>query len=451
MVSKIGSFIIDIVETVILFTLANFPTLSQMGISKFLLCLLIPLFLVINVIPNIFHFKLLGRKLQNSADGCSLLLMFLITTSASIIYSLLGWFGKFQLGNLLQKPGLWGINSLVIFLVELIVFWNGIIRIYVTSEQLGIKLRVVGAVCGMIPVVNLVVLGILIRTVRKEVRVENDKLLLNRERQGMQICKTKYPILLVHGVFFRDSNFFNYWGRIPKELEKNGAVIYYGNHQSAASVENSAGELAERIKQIVEETGCEKVNIIAHSKGGLDCRYAISKLGMESCVASLTTINTPHRGCEFADYLLSKIPKKQQDMVANTYNSALKKFGDYNPDFLAAVNNLTASFCQKLNEEVKDSPNVYYQSVGSKLNVASGGRFPLNFSYRLVQYFDGANDGLVGEKSFPWGQNFQFLTVQGKRGISHGDVIDLNRENFDGFDVREFYVQLVSNLRQSGF
>ena len=206
-----------------------------------------------------------------------------------------------------------------------------------------------------------------------------------------------------------------------------------------------------RIFSIVEETGCKKVNIIAHSKGGLDCRYAISKLGMESHVASLTTVNTPHRGCEFADYLLSKIPKKQQDIVANTYNSALKKFGDYNPDFLAAVNNLTASFCQKLNEEVKDSPNVYYQSVGSKLNVASSGRFPLNFSYHLVQYFDGSNDGLVGEKSFPWGQNFQFLTVQGKRGISHGDVIDLNRENFDGFDVREFYVQLVSNLRQSGF
>lgn len=70
---------------------------------------------------------------------------------------------------------------------------------------------------------------------------------------------------------------------------------------------------------------------------------------------------------------------------------------------------------------------------------------------RLVQYFDGANDGLVGKKSFPWGQSFQFLTVQGKRGISHGDVIDLNWENFDGFDVREFYVQLVSGLRQKGF
>ena len=43
-----------------------------------------------------------------------------------------------------------------------------------------------------------------------------------------------------------------------------------------------------------------------------------------------------------------------------------------------------------------------------------------------------------------------FLTASGKRGISHGDVIDLNRTNIEGFDVREFYVELVSNLRKRG-
>ena len=43
------------------------------------------------------------------------------------------------------------------------------------------------------------------------------------------------------------------------------------------------------------------------------------------------------------------------------------------------------------------------------------------------------------------------LRPKGKRGISHGDMIDLNRENIRGFDVREFYVQLVSDLREKGF
>ena len=43
------------------------------------------------------------------------------------------------------------------------------------------------------------------------------------------------------------------------------------------------------------------------------------------------------------------------------------------------------------------------------------------------------------------------IAPTGPRGISHGDMIDLNRENIDGFDVREFYVQLVSDLKNMGF
>jgi triacylglycerol lipase len=42
------------------------------------------------------------------------------------------------------------------------------------------------------------------------------------------------------------------------------------------------------------------------------------------------------------------------------------------------------------------------------------------------------------------------LEASGPEGISHGDMIDLNRYNLPGFDVREFYVQLVADLRQRG-
>ena len=87
-----------------------------------------------------------------------------------------------------------------------------------------------------------------------------------------------------------------FWGRIPKELRRNGATAYYGQQQSAAAVEDSGKELAERIRQIVETTGCEKVNIIAHSKGGLDSRAAIAHAGCAPYVATLTTINTPPPG-----------------------------------------------------------------------------------------------------------------------------------------------------------
>ena len=125
---------------------------------------------------------------------------------------------------------------------------------------------------------------------------------------------------MVHGVFFRDSKLFNYWGRIPRTLKLHGATIYYGEHQSALTVKESARELASRIKLIVDRSGCEKVNIIAHSKGGLDCRYAISEFGLAPYVASLTTVNTPHRGCIFADKLIDAAPEKLKEYVSLRLN-----------------------------------------------------------------------------------------------------------------------------------
>ena len=332
-----------------------------------------------------------------------------------------------------------------------IVFWYGIITVYVTSAQLGVKMRLIGIICGLIPVVHLVVLIKIIGICLREESFEKSKILKDRERASEQVCKTKYPILMVHGVFFRDFAHFNYWGRIPAELEKNGATIFYGNHQSAASVDECAEELTRRIEEIVKETGCEKVNIIAHSKGGLDSKVAVTKYGAAPYVASITTINTPHKGCEFAEYLLGKAPEGLRKRVASAYNTAFKKLGDENPDFIEAVTDLTASRTQSISGEADafdyKAAGIFTQSVGSCMKKATSGAFPLNMSYLLVNYFDGPNDGLVGEPSFHWGEKYTFLQNKIKRGISHGDVIDLNRENIPGFDVREFYVDLVSDLK----
>jgi len=194
--------------------------------------------------------------------------------------------------------------------------------------------------------------------------------------------------------------------------------------------------------------GGEWYAIALAQAGGYDlsaCRTAL-----EDYVASLTTINTPHRGCIFADFLLDKIPAEVKDEIADKYNTTLKKLGDPNPDFLAAVNDLTASHCTEFDAGTPVPAGVYCQSIGSTVKKAAGGKFPLNFSYHLVKHFDGSNDGLVSEQSFAWGENYRLLTPTGDRGISHGDMIDLNRENIEGFDVREFYVQLVNDLKNRG-
>lgn len=401
--NTIKTWCVRLVASAVVILTGNLPILYDKFLGIWGMIFLLVFYFIVNIKPTMERGKITSRRLRFCYSGCELLRIFLISMLISAVYILAMIPVVFKENKLL-----WLLNLLCVFWAEAVVFWNGIIWLYISSVQIGIKWRVIGIMCGFIPIVNLIVLTKLMRLASNEVSFENEKNLYYLERKNEKICDTKYPILMVHGVFFRDFRYFNYWGRIPKELKRHGARIYYGNHQSAASVADSGRELSERIMEVLKETGASKVNVIAHSKGGLDTRYAISRLGMSQYVASLTTINTPHRGCEFADYLLD------------------------------------------LNEEVVDQPNVYYQSVGSKLNVASGGRFPLNFSYELVKYFDGSNDGLVSESSFPWGEDYHFLTVDGKRGISHGDMIDLNRENIQGFDVREFYVELVHGLKEKG-
>lgn len=44
--------------------------------------------------------------------------------------------------------------------------------------------------------------------------------------------------------------------------------------------------------------------------------------------------------------------------------------GEKQPDFMTAVSDLTDITCQKFNAEISDMPDIFYHSVGSKLNKA---------------------------------------------------------------------------------
>lgn len=131
------------------------------------------------------------------AHGSELLLQFLITTLlSSVIYIQ----SAFQM-----LPDNWVKWALCLggaLLAEFILFWNGIISVYCTSVQLGIKHRFIGIICGFIPIVNLFCLGVIIKITMQEVNFEIDKAELDRKRINEKICKTKYPVLFVHGVFF---------------------------------------------------------------------------------------------------------------------------------------------------------------------------------------------------------------------------------------------------------
>ena len=400
-------------------------------------------YIVINIAPG--RYKTRSGRYRILNGGSDLLIVFLLCATSDVAIFIF----------ILIKVdfALWQYILCAVFAVItcVFVFWNGIIRVYVTSTQLRNRYRVLGAIFGMFPVINIVFLMIIIRITQRETAYEIKHDEIEASRIGKKICATKYPILLVHGVFFRDTKALNYWGRIPNSLKLNGAVIYYGNQQSALSVKDSAAELAARIKEIVQETGCEKINIIAHSKGGLDSRYAISQLDCGQYVASLTTVNTPHRGCIFVENILNNLSDSACSKISKAYNAVSLVRGDTTPDFLAAVGDLRESVCEQLNLETPDYKGIFYQSVGSVTKKAVNGRFPMDIFYPIVKKYDGENDGLVSIESMKWGDKFHFIKVDGKRGVTHADVIDLNRENIEGFDVREYFVQLVAELKNMGY
>lgn len=402
---------------------------------------LITLFILLEILPC--YEKGLTLRLQLLAGGYELILTSVYALTAELFICLLLW----------RRAGfsrLFWINLAVAYCVLLFHYLNGFWRTAFCSAQLGITRRIVMFFFWWLFPVNIILFYKWCGVVRRELLTAKNKYLLDIARVENAVCRTRYPVVMVHGIFFRDWQYLNYWGRIPKALKQNGANIYYGKQQSSLAVADSAMELKSEIERVLELTGAEKVNLVAHSKGGLDARYAITKLGMAEHVASLTTINTPHRGCQFADALLGSLPRWLIRFVSNRYNALFCTLGDKKPDFLAGVTDLTAAACARFNEEVTDAPNVYYQSVMSKMCRFRTSIFPLSFSYLLCRHYEGDNDGLVSVSSAPWG-NYLGLLTAGKNGISHGDIIDLTHKDIRGFDVSEFYVKLLEDLKERGF
>lgn len=417
-------------------------------ISIFISVVLFIYFVYINIRPGLDNppHYLKQKRLHILSGGCELMLAAAVGFTLEVIFYMTTIF----LPAPKTEAPVWVANTVLVVLALLVLLLNGIIRVFVSSGQLGLTMRLLLLFLWWVPVINIVLLRRFFRAARMEYTFTSQRNQLNDRRKSEAVCKTKYPLLMVHGIFFRDWELFNYWGRIPNELINNGATVFYGGQQSAVTVEQSAEELRRRILRIVEETGCEKVNIIAHSKGGLDSRYAISCLGMAPYVASLTTINTPHHGCNYVDRLLELIPQRTVKKIGKSYNTLFTVLGDSEPDFFRGLSGLTDSACATLNQLMPDQAGVLYRSVGSKMRSAASAMFPLNLGYSLIKRLEGDNDGLVSTASMEWGEFLGVICPGGRKGISHGDVIDLTRKNIPGFDVCEFYIDLAYTLKQRG-
>ena len=173
------------------------------------------------------------------------------------------------------------------------------------------------------------------------------------------------------------------------------------------------------------------MNVIAHSMGGLDARYAISRLGLGDRVASLTTIGTPHRGTPLADRGTLALGEWQSLRgVLDTLGANVDGLYDLRTDRM-----------ERFNLAVEDQPGVWYSSV---VGTVAKEHSPINTllvpGHAYLRRTAGDNDGIVPAESQKWGE------VLGEVHADHWEQIGWSRR----FDARGSTPSWPSTWRSGG-
>jgi triacylglycerol lipase len=244
--------------------------------------------------------------------------------------------------------------------------------------------------------------------------------------------------VLVHGLLGFDRlqvagiTVASYFADIPDLLTRAGNRVHVAQLCPTGGIAQRAAELRKCIDQV---SPSEPVHIIAHSMGGLDSRYMISRLGMEQRVLSLITLGTPHRGTAFADW-------------------GVRRFNRFLQPFLARLSiphqafyDLTTEACKEFNATVPDASSVRYFSVAGRHR--PGWFSPVwQVSQSVVTEAEGDNDGVVSIASARYGRDCQiwqgdhlslinWITLFNPpgsfqhRGVQYGDLVRLLAE--EGF------------------
>ncbi|WP_338748406.1 esterase/lipase family protein [Janibacter alittae] len=106
------------------------------------------------------------------------------------------------------------------------------------------------------------------------------------------------PILLLHGLADNHSIF----ALLRRGLLRRGFSQVFAMNYSARTtdVRTLAVQLAEEIEAIAQETGYERIHVVAHSLGGVIGRYYVTRLGGDERVHTLVTLGSPHTGTLWA-------------------------------------------------------------------------------------------------------------------------------------------------------
>src|SRR5699024_4578622 len=195
------------------------------------------------------------------------------------------------------------------------------------------------------------------------------------------------------------------------------------------------------------EQSLDKINIIAHSMGGLDIRYALAKLDIAAKVASFTTVSTPHRGTSLAELTL-----RTPDTIRNKLADFLDWIGGRvyphtQSDSVGSAVQLTRSYVlAEFNPEIENIAVIPYYSYSSA--VGKGTPEPIKVMSRYQNSYvyeqEGINDGMVSVESSTWGQHIKTAN------ISHMEQMNLRVKEERQPLFNAFWLQIAEMLEEKG-
>lgn len=285
---------------------------------------------------------------------------------------------------------------------------------------------------------------------------------------GSGYTQTRYPIVLVHGLFGFDQLFgsIDYWYGITDGLRSGGASVYVAELSQLGSEVTRGNQLIAQLEDLQAIYGYRKFNLIGHSQGGLTIRYVAAV--RPDLVASVTSVGTPHAGSAVADGIDVLAPAGSvQRALAAGFATALGKLintfsGGNNPqNALDALAQLSSVGAAQFNAEFPAGAPASPCSSGAGLvngirYFSFGGAAPvtnlLDPSDALLAagslFFDGgANDGLVGRCSSHWG-----TVIRDNYGWNHLDEINqlFGLRGWFSADPVEVYRSQANRLKNLG-
>jgi triacylglycerol lipase len=252
--------------------------------------------------------------------------------------------------------------------------------------------------------------------------------------------RTRYPIVLVHGLFGFDQLFgrVDYWYGITGGLRSGGAKVYVASVSQLGSDITRGNQLIAQLDNLRAVYGYRKFNLIGHSQGGLTIRYVAAV--RPDLVASVTSVGTPHTGSAVADGIAVLAPAGSvQRRLAEGFATALADLisafsgGQSSQNAMAALTQLSTAGTAQFNAQFPAGQPA--SRCGSGAAVVNGIRY---YSYGGTSavtnvfdasdallgagsafFFGSANDGLVGRCSSHWGS-----VIRDNYGWNHLDEVN---------------------------